>query len=446
MPTDVSRKCENHWVKLANSVYTDYKFKEWSTNRSRTLFASLFGVGATILLAIVLIVSANRFQSTSSTEGVSAASTGYPVPTDEPYPVGTTSGVRAVEPNNNTPTPFPSPIPTTGVGYSASAAERIVLSDSAIEKVFSGYELSGDYLFLVTLLNNGNRALQKVDVTTGSTERLVEIPSSSGVGFEDIRADGQNVIWSGYSDNGNERRLYHLNLSNNQYAEIQTGSFSYASVKGDSVLWVDSLNNIVRYDLRSSQSEIVLQQEGHIATSSPVACSENEIAFLDNFHRPSASSYVSHVSADLVLYTINTGQRTTIGRVTHAPNGSIERNRTFDCDTERLVWVADNVDSGDLNRVTSAPELHIFNFNSRSSSRINALTGDLEPFAGSVFLDGDIVISRVGYDLGEDVVFSPYIEPNQRKGVQLANSRLVWSEVGEDANAIYVIQLAVGGN
>jgi hypothetical protein len=171
-------------------------------------------------------------------------------------------------------------------------------------------------------------------------------------------------------------------------------------------------------------------------TRFPRVCSSEWVAFLHDFVEQ--ERFVFSTSADLSIRHLSTGQEVFIGHVSDVSTVPGDRITNFDCDSERLAWITSTY-NGDLQQ----SELYIYSFNTGEISLIQDSQGEFEPYSNFVLLDGSIIISRVGYDLESQELFTPIIDRANFFGtLYLSNNQLVWIEDHEsEVGTIYMVSI-----
>lgn len=374
---------------------------------------------------------------------------GYPGPksisdssVQDPYPSPSTvkNGTTVVEmPFNQSPEILPTQIPIVDGAFRASETRRLSIdNDLNIEQIFDDYVVQGDILIARVRLKNQTIALVEINLNDGSIQKLEE-PQD----FTEWRASERYVIWLNPVQ---EPRIYEqilqvLDREKGTTSALYKGRIEQIDLRGSLIAWFDSKNkDIVIYDFATQQMQSIAP--GSEIARFPRICSEEWVAFLHNF--PKHETFVSTTSADISLYHLPSGQRILVGNVSGVPNIPGVRNTSFDCDEQRLVWVSTYSNSQSNNDT----ELHVYDFASASKTVIEKLTGDLEPYDNFVLLDGDIIISRVGYDLAQGIPFTSILDRSRNRvfgPLHVSNNRLVWIENHENqAGNIYSVTISRG--
>jgi|GEM_PF-4381887 len=390
----------------------------------------LSALGILVLIVAIIAVIPNRISSPSSQgsggyPGVSAIETAYPIFVQQ---IDTT----VVEQPNSTPI-IPTPIPIMAGAFQAEETTKLTIDVTLnVEQIFDDYDVHGDYLIAKVRLVNGDFALVELNLNDGSTRLLVDLPQ----GLTDLHVADNYIIWlTSVQETGEYERLLHVfDRANNTVATLHSGKIEQLDIRDTFVIWVDSTNkNIVMYDLATQQTETITSSSG--AARFPRVCSGEWLAFLHNF--TNQETFVSTTSASISLYNLSSGQEVLVGNVSGIPNIPGVRNTSFDCDEQRLVWVSTDDETN----------LHMYDFASASETVIEELTGDFAPYDGFVLLDGDIIISQVGYDLAQNVPFTPILDRSKIFGpLYLSNNRLVWVENHQNqAGEIYLVSFFRGG-
>lgn len=405
----------------------------------RNVLLSLFGI--LILIIVVLVAAPNGvfpLETTGSDGGYPAPTTPTVPPAELAYPIGTKNiDTTVVEPPEST-SPVQTPIPVVEGAFHASETSKLSIDwEVDVERIFDDYVVRGDILLAKVRLMNENTALVEINLNDGSTRMLLEVPQ----GFTDLHVADRYVIWLNSVEEPGvyERLLQVFDRENGTIITLHKGKIEQLDIRDTFVIWVDSVSkDIVVHNLASQQTQSIVPSSG--IARFPRVCSGEWIAFLQNFAQH--ETFVSTTSAAISLYHLSSGQEMLVGNVSGVPNVPGVRNTSFDCDEQRLVWVSTNSDP----QSNDDTELHVYDFASANEAVIENLVGDLEPYDNFVLLDGDIIISRVGYDLVQNVPFTAILDRSKIFGpLYLSNNRLVWVENHENqAGDVYMVSISRG--
>lgn len=336
---------------------------------------------------------------------------GYPGPKSisdsslqEPYPGPPTveNGTAVVEvPSNQTPKILPTKIPIIEGAYRASETEELSVGRKLnVEQIFN-YAIYGDTLVARVHLADGGTALVEMNLDVGSSNVLLEVPEKDFAGFNDLQLSERYVAWLDSEPKGNQQLLQILDLVKGELFTLQRGNIREIDLRDSTIAWGETLKSGITVHDLATQKDFFIASDSVDARFAKV-CSSDWIAYLHNFAEQ--ERFIFTTSADLTVHHIPTGQELLIGRLYNVSTIPGDRITNFDCDNLHLVWVTLS------EKESLQPELHVFDFTTEQDQLIDELQGELKPFDNYVLLDGDIIISRVGYDLAQDVPFTPFLD------------------------------------
>lgn len=350
-----------------------------------------------------------------------------PPPTLPPYPPP--RGTPIVEPPRR---PTPTPLPDRGVRV--GSVREVILSrgDITVEELYNP-DLDGNTLAAGARVPGGITVVA-VDLETGRVERLTRVAER---GVESPRISGRYVAWvKAAPELGRDMRQIHVfDRTQRREFTIGHGLRFQLDLKDDLLVWQENRERswgIYGYDLRVNQEFMVAEGPG--VHSFPRVCNNEWVIYLQ--HEQGWPGV-----ADLHAYNLTTGEDILIGQVPFPRNAAAGHQHV--CDGQRVAWISVkmkqytsqevNPTRGRSETVTSTTpvyEQHLYDLAARRDWTLNI---PAYSFA-SLLLDGDILISKIGYDVGydlsRDVPFSVYpgFPPDQSTGgrLLLSNNRLVW--------------------
>jgi len=332
-----------------------------------------------------------------------------PPPTLPPYPPP--RGTPIVEPPRRpTPTPFPDR------GVRVGPVQEVILSggDVTVEELYNP-DLDGNTLVASARVPGGITVVA-VDLKTGRVERLTRVAER---GVEGPHISGRYVAWiEAAPELGRDMRQMHV-FDRTQRREFTVGHGLrfQLDLKDDLLVWQENRErswNIYGYDLRANQEFVIAEGPGVL--SSPRVCNKEWVTYLQ--HKQGWSGV-----ADLHAHNLTTGEDILIGQVPFPRNAAAGYQHA--CDGSRVAWIS--VKSKTITNTGSVYEQHLYDLSTRKDRVLNIPVYGLPVLQ----IDGDILISTVGYDFKRDVPFDllPHPPLDQRIGGQivLSNERLAWT-------------------
>ncbi len=350
-----------------------------------------------------------------------------PLPTLPPYPPP--HGTPIVEPPRRpTPTPFPDR------GVRVGPVREVILSrgDVTVEELYDP-DLD-DNTLVASARVPGGITVVAVDLETGHVQRLTRV---AGRGIEGPRISGPYVAWiEAAPELGRDMRQIHVfDRTQRREFRIGHGLRFQPDLKDDLLVWQENRERrwgIYGYDLRVNQGFVVAEGPG--VHSFPRVCNNEWVIYLQ--HEQGWPGV-----ADLHAHNLTTGEDIVIGQVPFPRDAAAGHQHA--CDGQRVAWISVKMkqqsnqevnptrgSSEGATLMTPVYEQHLYDLAARKDRTLNM---PAYSFA-SLLLDGDILISKIGYDVGydlsRDVPFSIYpgFPPDQSTGgrLLLSNSRLVW--------------------
>jgi hypothetical protein len=308
----------------------------------------------------------------------------------------------------------PTPLPNLGVWV--GPASEVVLSgaDIAIEALYN-LDLDGDTLVSRANVREGGVTVVTVDLKTGQVQRLSPVAER---GVEGPRIAGRYVAWVEYPLQMNEvGQLHVFDLTQAHEFIVEQGLIHGPDLKDSLLVWQESRGNgigIYGYNLATNQAIIIADTPA--IHSFPRVCSRQWVIYLKQGLQEHWPSIV-----DLHAHNLLTGEDILIGQVLFPRSASVGQQHA--CDGQRVAWLGARATGATLTF-----EQHLYDLATRTDRILDL------PHPGAayhVLIEGDFLISMVGYDLQRDVPFNVLwgLPPDQITGGQLvlSNNRLAWT-------------------
>ncbi len=347
-----------------------------------------------------------------------------PPPTLPPYPPP--RGTPIVEPPRQ-----PTPTPFLDRGVRVGSAREVILSggDVTIEQL-SNLDLESNIL-VGSARVPGGVTIVVIDLETGRVQRLTRVAER---GVEGLRISGRYVAWiEAAPELGRDMRQLHV-FDRSQGREFTAGYGLrfHPDLKDDILVWQENREGswgIYGYDLGAAREFTVAEGPG--VRSFPRVCNREWAIYLQ--HEQGWPRV-----ADLRAHNLTTGEDILIGQAPFPRDAAAGHQHA--CDGYRVAWVSvrteqytgQEVDptTGKAETVTNTRpvyEQHLYDLTTREDRILDIPVHGL-PF---LQLDGDILISTIGYDLKRNVPFDllSRLPLDQRVGGQMAlsNERLAWT-------------------
>jgi hypothetical protein len=363
---------------------------------------------------------------------------GYPGPSRQldsitPYPGPATGEEKQTSFSNLTPLPqlveelitpsqLPTSLPDRGVGISIPTEVEIALEGT--ENLMTGSTTDGlfapdlDGTLLVAKARSGNDVfLVILDIQNGRIDYSLPIINNDS---EAPHIAGKYVAWAESVPNSdsNIKQVLLLDLEKGSTRTIWRGNLHQLDLKDEILIWQEYRGTswgIYGYDLANEQELTIAQGTGIFAW--PRICSRNWVVFMHYPHEPEPRQLDS---AELLTHNLQTGETFPVGQI--PLSDSPTTGRSHDCDGTRIAWASfsSNTETGPM------AQQHVYDLQDR---RERILDIPVQGWGTRVVIDGDILLSTVGYDFNRNVSFSLWsndIPIEQRGQILLSDNRLAW--------------------
>ncbi len=308
----------------------------------------------------------------------------------------------------------PTPLPNQGVWVGPASEVTLTGEDITIEAL-SNLDLDDDTLVSRASVRGGGITIVTVDLRTGQVQRLSQVAER---GIEGPRISGRHVAWAEYPVQMNDvGQLHVFDLMQTREFTVEQGLIHWPDLKDSLLVWQESHASgigIYGYDLATNQAIAIAV--GPAIYSFPRVCSRQWVIYLKQGLQEHWPSIV-----DLHAYNLLTGEDILIGQVLFPRSASVGQQHA--CDGQRVAWLGARATGATLTF-----EQHLYDLATRTDRILNL------PNPGAayhVLIEGDFLISVVGYDLQRDIPFNVLwgLPPDQITGGQLvlSNNRLAWT-------------------
>jgi hypothetical protein len=384
--------------------------------RLSTLMGSLLGLLALAMFVVAIVFVFSGFQrhvepSASALQSPIGTPARTPGPPKSNYPV---SNGRPVELPGANAWPSPTDLPDRGVRIGSPNKPSISWADAAIEHLYNP-ALDGDLLVSDATVPAGT-AVVAINLKTGRISQLSQVRGQS---VEEPHVSGRYVAWieSVPGSDPTARQLHVFDLTQSRESVVGQPRLPYQlDLKNDIMVWQDYRGQrwgIYGYDLSATQ-EFTIAVDSTNTLSAPRICSKAWVIFLQNIQQGGDGT------ADLHARNLATGEDILIGQIPLVQDSTAGDQHA--CDGNRVAWVS-------VQTQAAGPiyKQHIYDLNSRSDRVLDIQIKTLP----AVRLNGDVLLSSVGYDLAKDVPFkaTPSISPEQFRigsAPLLSRDRVAW--------------------
>jgi hypothetical protein len=368
--------------------------------RASNTMVNIIGLLALGALVVILIGSFRGLQqSAAPLVSTLQSPIGTPAQTPGPpksiYPV---SAGRAIETSGANAWPSPTDLPDRGVQVGSPIKPNISWADVAIEHLYNP-ALEGDILVSDATVSAGT-AIVAINLKTGRISQLSQVKGQS---VEEPHVSGRYVAWieSVSGSDTTARQLHVFDLVQSRESVVGQPRLPYQlDLKNGLMVWQDYRGQgwgIYGYDLNAAR-EFTIAVDSTNTHSAPRVCSQAWVIFLQNIQQGRGGT------ADLHARNLTTGEDILIGQTPLMPDSTAGDQHA--CDGNRVAWVS--VQTQDAGPIY---QQHIYDLNRRSDRVLDIPIKTLSV----VLINGDVLLSSVGYDLAKDVPFraTPNLRPEQ---------------------------------
>lgn len=400
-------------------------------NRTGSLLILLV-LGSSIALFVFSLKQGEFLQSV----GGQAQPGGYPGPSRQmdsitPYPGPATEEEKQTGFSNSTPLPqlveepitssqLPPSLPDRGVGISVPTEVALEGAENLMSSSTAGGLFAPDLdgTLLVAKARSGSDVfLVVIDTQNGRIDYSMPIINNDS---ESPHIAGKYVAWAESIPNSdsNIKQVLLLDLEKGVTRTIWQGNLHQLDLKDEILIWQEYRGTswgIYGYDLANEQELTIAQGAGIFAW--PRICSRNWVIFM---HYPREPEPRQLDSAELRTHNLQTGETFPVGQV--PLSDSPTTGRSHDCDGTRIAWASFSNNA----KVDPMAQQHIYDLQDRSE---RILDMPVQGWGIRVVIDGDFLLSTVGYDFNRDVSFSLWsndIPIEQRGQILLSDNRLAW--------------------
>ncbi len=395
------------------------------------IILAILALGTSFILILRGVTSNNAASPPIGYPGLSRQEDQVDRTTIKPYPAPATSDRKQTISPNSTPlsqlvsepeTPYqlPTSLPDRGVRVGvpieiARAGVMDIQVGSPIDGLFAP-DLDGN--LLVAKLKSGEEiSLIVINTQSGHTEYITPIVNNNSDG---PYIEGNYVVWteSTADSNSNIKQVLLLDLDKGVKRSVWRGNLHLFDLKDDILIWQEYRGEswgIYGYDLIHEQEILIAKGTGTYAW--PRICSRDWVIFMYYSHRPEQRQITS---ADLRAYNLQTGETFSVGQV--PLSDSPTTGRSHDCDGTQIAWASFSYDT----QSEPLAQQHIYDLQNRAERILDI---PMQGFGTRVVIDGDILLSSVGYDLNRNIPFSLWsddIPIKQRGQMLLSGHRLAW--------------------
>jgi hypothetical protein len=305
-----------------------------------------------------------------------------------------------------------------------------------VVKDLHGLQLEGDTLYAYAQTPDG-QVIVTVDLATGSVAPFFPRPAQNVQAFH---GSEDYAVWIEPAPDVDEyaKRIRALDRARGRTFTVAEGRLSDMSLGDGILVWRQSRDGalgIYGYDLQARQVFTVAEgQQGLLAF--PCVCSREWIIYMQSDPAQSNPRDPYRVRGNLYAHSLRIGSDVFVGKATFPNTVLLEEQRP--CDGNLVAWISERSEQYTGEERDETGRTHTFTYTvpvyeqhltDLSAGTDRVLDLGVRGLPDHVWLDGDILISGIGYDLKRDVPFDyfgsfPY---DQGIGGQLllSNERLL---------------------